>query len=52
MLPNERNDLKVLKIEIEKIIKDKIQEKVFDIEEIEICQNSNYYKHIEFERIS
>ena len=45
------NDLKVLKIEMEKIIIDKIQGKVFDIEEIEICRNSRYYKHIEFEKI-
>jgi uncharacterized protein with HEPN domain len=45
------NDLKVLKQEIEKIIKEKIKQNVFDIEELKICRGSPYYKNIEFGKI-
>jgi len=45
------NDLKTLKIDIEKIINDKIKSKIFDIEEIKISKESNYYKYIQFENI-
>ena len=44
-------DLKTLKLEIEKIIKEKLTQKVFDIDEIKICQESAYYKHTEFGKI-
>jgi uncharacterized protein with HEPN domain len=46
------NDLKTLKSEIEKIIRDKIKQKIFDIEEIKISKESKYYNHIDFEEIS
>ena len=45
------NDLKVLKVEVEKIIKTRTKEKIFDIEEIKISKESKYYKYIEFEKI-
>ena len=45
------NDLGMLKQEIEKIIKERTKQKIFDIEEIEVCKNSNYYKYIEFKNI-
>ena len=44
-------DLVILKPEIEKIINKKLKEKIFDIEELKICQESKYYKYIEFENI-
>jgi len=45
------NDLGILKQEIEKIIKEKTVQKIFDIEEIEICKESNFYKYIDFNNI-
>jgi len=45
------NDLKVLKSEIVKIIKERIKQKVFDIEEIKISKESKYYNHIDFKEI-
>jgi len=45
------NDLRTLKPEIEKIIKEKTDQKVFDIEEIKISKESKYYNHIYFEKI-
>ena len=45
------NDFKVLKIEVEKIIKEQIDKKIFDIEELKLCKESNYYKYVDFERI-
>jgi len=45
------SDLKVLKPEIEKIIKEKTKQNIFDIEEIEICKESNYYKYVNYEKI-
>ena len=45
------NDFNILKPELEKIIKEKIKKKIFDIEEIKICKESNYYKYIDFEKI-
>jgi len=45
------NDLKTLKPEIVKIIKDRINQKIFDIEEIKISKGSKYYIHIDFNEI-
>jgi uncharacterized protein with HEPN domain len=45
------NDLKILKPEIVKIIREKTKQKIFDIEEIEICKESKYYNHIDFKEI-
>jgi len=45
------NDLKILKPEFEKIIKEQTAKKVFDIEEIKLCKESEFYKYIEFEKI-
>ena len=45
------NDLKLLKTDIEKIITDKIKSKIFDIEEVKISKESQYYKYIKFENI-
>lgn len=44
-------DLKLIKSEIEKIIYDKISNKIFDIQELEISKNSNYYKYVDFKEI-
>jgi uncharacterized protein with HEPN domain len=43
------NDLKTLKLEIEKIVKEKIKQKIFDIKELKISKNSKYYRNIGFE---
>jgi len=40
------NDLGILKQEIEKI-----NQKIFDIEELEVCKSSNFYKYIDFNKI-
>ena len=45
------SDLKALKPKIERIIKEKTKQNIFDIEEIEICKESNYYKYINYEKI-
>ena len=45
------NDLKMLKPEIVKIIKEKSKQNIFDIEEIKISKESKFYKHIDFEEI-
>jgi uncharacterized protein with HEPN domain len=45
------NDLKMLKPEFEKIIKEQTAKKVFDIEEIKLCKESKFYKYIDFEKI-
>jgi len=45
------NDLKILKNKIETIIKEKTKQKVFDIEEIKISKESNFYRFIEFDKI-
>jgi hypothetical protein len=45
------NDLKTLKPEIVKIIKEKTKQKIFDIEEIKICKESKYYNHIDFKEM-
>jgi uncharacterized protein with HEPN domain len=44
-------DLDVLKMEIVKIIKEKLKHKIFDIEEIKLSKESKYYSHINFEEI-
>ena len=44
-------DLKMLKPEIEKIVTQKINQKVFDFEELKISRDSKYYKYIDFEKI-
>ena len=45
------NDLKNLKSEIEKIIKERIAKNIFDIEEINISKESTFYKYIEYKNI-
>ena len=45
------SDLKELKSDIEKIIVEKSFEKIFDIEEIEICRDSKFYKYIDFDNL-
>jgi len=45
------NDFKILKPKLEKIIKEKVKSKIFDIEEIKICKESNYFKYIDFKKI-
>ena len=45
------NDLKKLKPEFERIIKEQTSLKIFDIEEIELCKESKFYKYIDFEKI-
>jgi hypothetical protein len=45
------NDLKILKPEIVKIIKEKMKQQIFDIEEIKISKDSKYYNHIDFNEI-
>jgi uncharacterized protein with HEPN domain len=44
-------DLKTLKPEIVKIIKEKLEQKVFDIEEIKISKDGKYYNYIDFQEI-
>jgi uncharacterized protein with HEPN domain len=44
-------DFKILKTEFEKVIKEQTEKKIFDIEEIKICKDSNYYRYIDFEKI-
>ena len=41
-------DLKKIKPEIERIIKENLKKNIFDIEELKICKESVYYEHIEF----
>jgi len=45
------NDLRMLKPEFEKIIKEQTAKKVFDIEEIKLCKESKFYKYIDFDKI-
>ena len=45
------NDLNELKPKIEIIIKEKLEQNVFDIEELNICKESLYYKNIDFENL-
>jgi len=45
-------DLKTLKPEIVKIIREKLKQNVFDVNEIEISRENKYYNHIDFEEIS
>jgi len=45
------NDLRGLKPEIEKVICEKTKEKIFDIEEIRISKDSQYYKYIDFKKL-
>jgi uncharacterized protein with HEPN domain len=44
-------DLKILKPKIEIVIKEKLELKIFDIEEVNICKDNKYYSHIEFDKI-
>ena len=46
------NDLKTLKPEFERIIKEQTSLKIFDIEEIKLCKESKFYKYIDFEKIT
>jgi uncharacterized protein with HEPN domain len=45
------NDLKILKPEIVNIIKQKLKQNVFDIEEMDTCKGSKYYRNIDFREI-
>ena len=45
------NDFKVIKHEIEKIIKEQLDKNIFDIEEIKLCKESRYYKYVDFKNI-
>jgi uncharacterized protein with HEPN domain len=45
-------DLPTLKAEIEIIINEKLRQKIFDIEEVTVCMGSEYYKYVEFEKIT
>jgi len=45
------NDLKLLKPELEKIIKEQTSLRIFDVEELKLCKESKFYKNIEFEKI-
>ena len=45
------NGLKALKPEIVKIIKEKMKQKIFDIDELKIGKESKYYNHIDFKEI-
>ncbi len=45
------SELKTLKKEIIKIVKEGIEQKIFDIEELKIAKESKYYKYINFEEI-
>ena len=45
------NDLKTLKPEIEKIIREKASQKIFDIDEIRISKESKFYCHVDFDKI-
>jgi uncharacterized protein with HEPN domain len=46
-----KTDLMKLRPKIEEIIKAKIIEKTFDIDEINLCKDSKYYTHVRFEEI-
>jgi uncharacterized protein with HEPN domain len=46
-----KNDLKKLQHKIEAIIKAKIIEKIFEIEEINLSKDSKYYTNVRFEKI-
>jgi uncharacterized protein with HEPN domain len=46
-----KNDLNNLQPRIEEIIKTKIIEKIFDIEEINLSKDSKYYTHVRFEKM-
>ena len=45
------NDLRILKPEFEKIVKEQTSLKIFDIEEIKLCKESKFYKYIDFEKM-
>ena len=46
-----KKDLILVKNDVENIIKEKAKSKIFDVEEIKMCQKSKYYKYIEFEKV-
>ena len=45
------NDFKILKPKLERIIKKNAKNKIFDIDEIRICKESNYYKYVDFDQV-
>ena len=45
------SDLKILKFDIERIIAEKLSEKIFEMEELKICRDSEFYKYIDFDNI-
>jgi len=46
-----KSDLNILKPEIENIIRGQVDKNIFDVEELKICKESNYYKNINFEKL-
>ena len=46
------NDLKILKPEFEKIIREQTNQGIFDIDEIKLCKESKFYKFVDFEKIA
>ncbi len=47
-----KNDLLELKLKIENIISSELKQGIFDIQEFNVSQDSMYYKHINFKKIS
>lgn len=45
------NDLVKFEKQIKKIVKKKISEKIFDIEELKLAADSSYYRHINFKEL-
>ena len=45
------NDMVKLYRQINKIVKKKIAEKIFDIEELKLAADSSYYRHINFKEL-
>jgi uncharacterized protein with HEPN domain len=46
-----KQDIEVLRQQISEIVRERIQTNVFDIEEINLCRQSKYYKHVNFTEI-
>jgi uncharacterized protein with HEPN domain len=42
------NDLRALKHDIENIIKENLMQNIFDNEEIKMCQESKFYKNVDY----
>ena len=46
-----QRDLPILKTQLEKIIREELQQRVFDKIECEIAQRSVFYKHVDFKNL-